>query len=224
MKKVKLLNKKEGIQIEKIDNKDIAYMIGFICADSSISLNNSVELGVKLEDKEILDYLGNILDSKVNIDNVINKKARRFPRARFTKNITDILFFIKSRLKNDRILPIVSNDLEKYLLLGFFDGDGCITWGKRKDRNRIWQKVSFTSSLKMLIHVQKILQKINISTIIRPKKDENTYVLEFSSKNEVLFFGNWLYDNDNFVVLRRKFNNFNALRLELDKFGETTIK
>jgi hypothetical protein len=223
MKKIKLLNNKEGILLEKIDTKQIAYLVGFICADSSIASNNSVELGVKLEDKEILDFLAKELNCIVNIDNTFNKKAKRFPRARFSKNINDILQFIKSRLKNDRILPIITKDLEKYLILGFFDGDGCITWGVRKDRNRIWQKISFTSSYKMLIHVQKILNKLEISTIIRPKKDENTYVLEFSSKKEVIKFGEWLYSDLDFIILKRKFNNFNALRLELDKFGETTI-
>jgi intein/homing endonuclease len=222
MKKIKLLNNKEGVLLEKIDSKEIAYLIGFICADASIANNNSVELGVKLEDKEILDFLGGVLNSNVNIDLTLNKKARRFPRARFTKNIKDILSFIKGRLKNDRILPIIPKELNQYLILGFFDGDGCITWGFRKDRKRVWQKISFTSSYKMLLHVQKILYKLEISTIIRPKKNEQTFVLEICSLKDVIRLGNWLYQDKNFIILKRKFNNFNALRLELDKFGETT--
>ena len=223
MKKIKLLNNKVGVKLEKIDSKEIAYLIGFACANSSVANNNSVELGIKLEDKEILDFLGEVLDSKVNIDNNLNRKAKRFPRARFTKNIVDILSFIKSRLKDDRILPIVSKELERYLVLGFFDGDGCLTWGKRKDRNRIWYKVCFTSSFKMLIHLQKILQKIEIASIVRPKTNEKTFVLEFSSKKDVLKFCSWLYEDKDFVILKRKFNNYNALRLELDKFGETAL-
>lgn len=225
MKEIKLLNNKKGIKIERIDNNKIAYIIGFICADSSIYSNNSVELCVKLEDKEILNFIAKEFNCIVNIDDTTNRKQRRFPRARFTKNIVDILQFVKSRKKDDRILPIVKKELNKYLVLGFFDGDGCITWSRRKDRNRIWQKVSFTSSFNMLIHVQKILQKeLNISTIIKPKTNENIFVLEFSSKKDVLSFGNWIYQDENFIILKRKFNNFNALRLELDKFGETTIK
>ena len=224
MKKVKLLNNKEGIQLEKIDSKEIAYLVGFICADSSIASNSSVEFGVKLGDREIIDFLSNLLFTKTNIDMSFNKQSRRLPRARFTKNIIDILQFVKSRLKEGRVLPIIPKQFEKYMVLGFFDGDGCITWGRRKDRGRLWQKVSFTSALKMLIHIQKILNKINISTIIRPKTGENTFVLEFSSKEEVLKFGNWLYKDTDLIILNRKFNNFQALRLELDKFGETATK
>lgn len=223
MKEIKLLNNKTGILLGTIDSKELAYMIGFICADGGINNRNIVEFGVKLEDKEILDFLSKLLLTEVNIDNTFNRETRRFPRARFSRKILDILRYVKSPLKNDRILPIISPELEKYLVLGFFDADGCITWGRRKDRNRIWQKVSFTSSYKMLCILQRILYKLHISTSIKPKKNENTFVLEFSSKEDVLKFGNWLYE-DSFIVLKRKFNNFYALRLELDKFGETTYK
>jgi intein/homing endonuclease len=224
MKKVKLLNNKIGIKLEKIDSKELAYIIGFICADGAIANNNSVEFGVKLEDKEILDFISNVLECTLNIDLTYDKKSRRFPRVRFTKNIPDILNFIKSKLKEDRILPIINPKLNRYLILGFFDGDGCITWGRRKDRNRIWQKFSFTSSYKMLTHIQQTLLKIGISSIIKPKKEEKTFVLESSNKKDVLTFMEWLYKDKDFIILKRKFNKFNALRLELDKFGETTYK
>lgn len=222
MKEIKTLNNKTAIMLEKIDSKEIAYLVGFICADGAISSNNNVELGVKLEDREIVDFLAGILNAKVITDLTLNRKAKRFPRARFSRSIKDILKFVKSRLKNDRILPIIPKELNRYLILGFFDGDGCITWGRRKDRNRIWQKISFTSSYKMLTHVQQILYKLNITSIIHPKKGENTFVLEIAALDDVMKFGNWLYQDEDFIILKRKFNRFNALRLELDKFGGTT--
>ena len=106
--------------------------------------------------------------------------------------------------------------------MGFFDAEGCITWGFRKDRNRIWHKVSFTSQYDLLISIQKILSKIGISSSIRPKSNKKCFVLEFCNKQDILKFYNWLYIDINFIVLRRKFNNYNALRLELGEFGETT--
>lgn len=222
MKEIKTINNKTSVLLQHIDSREIAYLIGFICADSSIDENHSVEISTKKDDIEIPLFLSQILNCNINIDNTFIKEKRRFPRVRFNRRIKDILSFIKGRKKNDRILPIVSRSLNRALIKGFFDGDGCITWGKRKDRGRIWQKVSFTSSIKMLSHVQNILYKeLEISTIIRPKKDENTFVLEFSNKVQVLKFLNWLYEDD-FIVLKRKYNTYNALRLELDKFGGTT--
>ena len=221
MKEIKTINHKTATVIETIDSKELAYIVGFTCADAFIDQTSNVEYSVKLEDVEIVNFISSCLMTTVNIDNTFIKERRRFPRARFTRSIKDILSFVKSRKKSERILPIIKKELNKYLIQGFFDGDGCITWGRRKDRNRLWQKISFTSSIKMLIHVQKILQKeLNISTIIHPKQDEKTYVLEFSAKDEVLKFLNWVYSDD-FVILKRKFDNYNALRLELGEFGET---
>lgn len=224
MKEVKTINHKTQIKIEQIDSKEIAYLIGFICADGAIDNRSHVELSVKKEDIEVITFLSSIINSSVNVDNTYNKKSRRFPRVRTTRKIIDILSFVKNRKKDDRILPIVSRNLNRSLIKGFFDGDGCITWGRRKDRNRIWQKVSFTSSLKMLTAVQNILIKeLEIASTVRPKSGENTFVLEFSNKNHVLKFLGWLYEDD-FIVLNRKYNAYYALRLELDKFGETTNK
>ena len=123
--------------------------------------------------------------------------------------------------KEAKHCPIISKELERYLVLGFFDGDGCLTWGRRKDRNRLWHKVCFTSSLRVLEGIQKILlNQCQISTIIRPKGAENCFILEFSNKKDVLKFLNFIYPDDSFVILKRKYDKAKALRLELGEFGE----
>ena len=130
------------------------------------------------------------------------------------------------RLKKERHYPRVRKDLERYLLLGFFDADGCITWGKRKDRNKIWQKVSFTSQLHLLEGIQKMLyNNIGISSTIRPKSNEDCYIIEFSNKEDVLKFINYIYPkDDDFIILQRKYLKANVLRLELEEFGGSTKK
>ena len=129
--------------------------------------------------------------------------------------------FVGNRKKEFRNIPIISNEFTKYLVLGFFDGDGCITWGRRKDRNRIWQNISFTSSYFLLESIQKILLKIGISSSIKPKGTEKCFVLKISSKKDVLKFCEWIYSDEDFIILKRKFDVFRALRLELGEFGET---
>lgn len=215
---------KENYNFEKIDTKEKAYTLGFILADGSISLKNSVEIGVEKNDVQILNFIAEIIGSNISIDNNFNKEKRRFPRARTSRKINDILKFTGGRLKEERHYPRVRKDLERYLLLGFFDADGCITWGRRKDRNRIWQKVSFTSQLHLLEGVQKMLyNNIGISSTIRPKSDENCYIIEFSNRDDVLKFINYIYpENDKFIVLQRKYLKANALRLELEEFGGNT--
>ena len=210
----------------KIDSKEKAYTLGFILADSNITPKNIVEISVEKRDAEILNFISNVIQSNISIDNTFNKEKRRFPRARTSRKINDILKFTGGRLKKERHYPRVRKDLERYLLLGFFEADGCITWGIRKDRNRLWHKVTFTSQLHLLEGIQKMLyNNIGISSIIRPKSNEDCYIIEFSNKEDILKFINYIYPkDDSFIILQRKYLKANALRLELEEFGGNTNK
>lgn len=217
--------KDRQIKFNTIDTKEKAYILGFLLADSAITETNTVDLKVAINDREVVDFISKELDSDIIESNKINKKTRVFPNIRTYKTIKDIVKFTGGRLKKDRHYPRVKKELEQYLLLGFFDGDGCITWGRRKDRNRLWQKVSFTSQLKLLQGVQKSLyNNLDISSTIHPKSKEKCYVLEFANKIDVVKFLDYIYSDEDFIVLRRKYLKSNALRLELEEFGETTNK
>lgn len=207
--------------LTKIDSKELAYMLGFIIADSSIN-NEIVEISIAINDSELMDLFSSLLGIKSFEDLTLIKEKRRFPRVRLVRKIVGINKFIGGNKKKDRNVPIIQKDLEVYLIRGIFDADGCITWGYRKDRNRIWHKVSFTSSLGILTSVQKVLYKIGISTIVRPKANEDCYVLEFANKEDILKFYNYLYADESFMPLKRKFDNYNALRLELGELSENT--
>ena len=216
---------KKAYSFEKIDTPEKAYALGFILADGYINKKNSVELAICKKDIEIIKHISKTIESEIYIDNTFDKKTRRFPRARTVKKIKDITKFTGGRLKEERHYPIVKKELERYLLLGFFDGDGCITWGYRKDRNRIWQKVSFTSQLHLLEGIQQMLYKnLGISSVIRPKSKESCYVFDFSNKKDVLNFLDFIYPNNDFIILQRKYLKANALRLELEEFGGTTTR
>lgn len=207
--------------LTKIDSKELAYMLGFIIADSSIN-NEIVEISIAINDSELMDLFSSLLGIKSFKDLTLVKEKRRFPRVRLVRKIVGINKFIGGNKKKDRNVPIIQKDLEVYLIRGIFDADGCITWGYRKDRNRTWHKVSFTSSLGILTSVQKVLYKIGVSTIVRPKVNEDCYVLEFANKEDILKFYNYLYADESFIPLKRKFDNYNALRLELGELSENT--
>nr|WP_312985497.1 LAGLIDADG family homing endonuclease [Clostridioides sp.] len=223
-KNLSINKRNEKFIFNKIDTKEKAYSLGFMLGDSNISEKMDVEVSIAKRDKEIADFISNSVNANVRIDNTFNKKTRRFPRCRMVKNIKDITKFTGGRLKKDRHFPRVAFGLDRYLLLGLFDADGCVTWGHRKDRDEIWHKINITSSLKILEGVQIFLYKeLDINSIVRPKKDEDCYLIDISKRKDVLRFLNYIYCDD-FIVLTRKYKKANALRLELEEFGGNTIK
>ena len=208
-------------RFNKIDTKEKAYILGYILSKGIIN-NNDVNMITSLNDREVIEFISEYINGDIIYAHQLNKSKRIFPYVSSGKRIKDITKFTGGILKKERHFPRIRYDLEKYLIQGLFDGDGCITWGRRKDRNRIWQKVSFTSQLKLLEGVQKyLINKLNITSIIRPKCDSKCFVLEISNREDVIKFCNHIYSDDDFIILKRKYLKYNALRLELEENGES---
>lgn len=220
---------------KKIDTPEKAYIAGFILGYGDINDRFDVNLGVALGDIEILRKIANELpwDINISVDKTFDKKARRYPRAwvclRSRKIGKDLTKHLGSRLTSERRTPIIQKKLEPYLVSGFFDADGCITWGYRKDRNRLWHKISFTASISTLIGIQNILLKNGISSAIKPKKNENVHIIEFSNKGDIIKTYNLLKIDG--IRLNRKMEKFDQLiniidvplRSESDEFGENSL-
>lgn len=204
-----------------IDTPAKAYVLGFLLCDAAISENGHIDISVALRDSCIVEFISTVIGGDPVYRYKYNRDTRIFPKCRLARKTSDITKFIAGPKKEDRHFPRIRQDLELYLMLGVFDADGCITWGYRKDRNRVWQKISIKSSYKILYGVQQfLLRKLFIPTVIHPVKEENCYVLEFSDRRTVIIFLSWLYQNPNAVVLQRKYQKACALRLELEENGE----
>ena len=216
---------KTAINFGKIDTKEKAYTLGFLLCDGHIDEKSIVSASVAKQDREVLEFICGVMDSSLNFDPKFNKKRRQFPNYFTSRKIKDFKKFTGGRLKKERHYPIVPKHLEKYLLLGAFDADGCITWGWRKDRSRIWQKISFTSQYKILLGIQKAIYKnIGISSVIAPKTGEDCYVMSICGKADVLKFIDYIYSDEDFIILNRKYEKTKALRLELEEFGGSIDK
>ncbi len=211
----------------KIDTKEKAYLLGFFLGDGCVTQKGDLIVNVALSDKEILDFAAEQIGCRVCISTTTNASRKQFPHATIKiSNPTlcrDLGMLFGGRTKTERHIPRIAKHLEPYLVLGFFDAEGCITWGIRKDRNRVWQKVSFTSQYNMLCTIQNILDKNDISSRIHRKSNENCYVLEMANPQRVLQVMQYIYADSNFVILKRKYNKYMALRLELGEFGESLL-
>lgn len=205
--------------LDSINTKELAYTIGFIIADGSV-VNEKVNIRINPKDRSVLELIAKTINANVTKCDRYNKEKRIFPSIAVIKTIVNIHKFIGGNNKKTRNVPIISKELEPYLIRGLFDADGCITWGRRKDRNRIWHKVMFSSQYNILEPIQNVLYKIGISTKIRPVKNEDCFVLEFANKEDVLKFFDYIYQDSTFIPLKRKYLKFQALRLELGIISE----
>ena len=218
---------------KNINTKEKAYIIGFILGDGEIHSTTDVHLGIKLSDKQLIYDINNYLpwEEHIKEDLTFDKKTRRFPRIRFnfrSRAFGKVLVkMFGDRLASKRNMPIISKPLRPYLIAGLFDSDGCITYGFRKDRNRLWYKVSFTCNENILLGLQKELYANNISSRIYPKKNENVFVLEITNLKDIYNFFNLLPIDG--IRLKRKVEKFNnwlqevvktPLRLKLGELGE----
>lgn len=210
---------------DKINSKEKAYMLGFLLGDGAIDKLGNLECSIAIADKEVLYHFKDWTGCNVVENNKINIKSRSFPYASIhvcNKHMMEKLkMLFGGRLKPERHIPIIPKQYESYLVQGFFDADGCVTFGHRKDRGYLWKKIIFTSQLKMLTGIQSILDKQGISSKIYPKSNEKCYVLELSrNTNNVLKALDYIYSDEDFVILKRKYKKAQALRLELGENGE----
>lgn len=208
--------------IERVDTEEKAYLVGFILGDGYISETDNVEIAQCIADKEIVYKLAKIIDGDVHLDLRLDKKARRFPRARMSKTIPMISKILGSRMKKDRHFPRIKDSLMPHLLRGLFDADGSICFGYRKGRNRMWVSIKFTHHLKCLEGLQQFLiKKLGVSTTVRPKSKENAFVLAISNIEDAIKLLSYIYGDEKSIMLKRKHDRYRAMRLELDEFGET---
>lgn len=210
---------------KKIDTPEKAYILGFLTGDGDYNKNNIMTLALSKQDICIPIFISKNTGCNYYVSDKTDKEKKIFPKVRISigdKNyITDFKKYGIFDYKKNRKVPIINSKLYRYLLLGLFDAEGCITWGYRKDRNRLWHKISFTSSLSILYGVQKILDRFGISSAIKPKKDEDCYIIEFSDKERVFKFLNIIYPDNSFIVLERKYKKAIALRRTSGEFRET---
>lgn len=212
---------------EKINTPAKAYLLGFMLGDGCLQNNGRFSIGVALRERETLYLMQSEFNCNVKEYYKTNRDTKSFPRARVSiknkKIHKDLHKLFGGFKKEDRHIPIVSNGLKKYLLLGFFDAEGCVTFGMRKDRNRLWKKIQFTSQYKLLIGIQKILANFCVASSIHPKGNEKCFVLYVQTA--YTFDLARILNISNFPALKRKQDKLEALlRLESDENGGNYVK
>lgn len=210
--------------LENLDKRKLAYFIGFMSGDGSYSggKGRTVRMTVTTTDIEVVDWISENIEEFSTDREVWNNNPKRniyASKPSYTKGFSvkysDV--FKKHGIlckKPDRnIFNIPKKDF-KYYLLGLIDADGCFTYTKRKDRDRLVGKFLITHpSMNILLKVQKfLLEELNISSAIAPKGNEKCFILSFSKLGDVMKFGDYLWSDKSAIVITRKYKNYLSFR------------
>lgn len=187
---------------EQIDSEEKAYWFGFLYADGYVnSSKNSVSLCLSNCDINILEKFNKFLktDKKIRNNNgnsskvvIENKKiCGDLTRNGLIQAKTHILKFPST----------ISSDLVRHFIRGYFDGDGCVTYGKKLSKNC---QISITSTLNFLNEIDKYIDINFVYTKRHKERDDKIYTIVSGGICNLIIFYDYLYRDSNIFLERKK--------------------
>lgn len=225
----------------KIDTPRKAYWLGLFYADASVSDNYVLALGLKREDRYILErlasdvgYTGDLYDVK-QVKSINGGEEKPYPASilalcskKLTADLEDKGVVCNKTFRLE--FPSISYDLRRHFIRGLMDGDGFIsvTWWQdrhRPNRRPNWQYTwGIVGQEKLLRAVRSVLEEeigVNVSLY---KNSESLWsircatikseLIESGSRNRIddlILIRNWLYE-DACIYFKRKKTKFDLIQ------------
>lgn len=173
------------------------WLLGLLASDGSIEKDHYVTLSQSGEDGlQLIKYVNNILQNECPIRERKTKYKIAYGLYFSSPKITNILKkynIIKNKTYNFKF-PNIPNEFLKAFLIGYIQGDGCISFTNKKD---IHFSISFVGTPNF---VKSISQKIPFVGHMS-LKGKNKKVMEWRiGGKKALKFGDWLFENWNGFV------------------------
>lgn len=196
----------------KIDNEQKAYWLGFLFADGYVRMHKgrSAELKLKLatNDKEHIELFKKSIESThpikdIKSEVIYNNKKSVSYCSTFSVNskkiVTDLFNIGCNNNKTFTVeMPNIDDIYIRDFIRGYFDGDGCIYTNKNNGTVHIT-----SGSLTILEQIKEIIyKKLNIMGKIN--KYKNTYRVRWDKKIYIEKIYNYLYDDSNISLNRKK--------------------
>ena len=210
----------DSYAFDNIDTEEKAYWLGFLYADGYVSdgyLNSRLELCLQIQDKNHIEKFKKFMKSthKITEKTIPNREAgKEYRAARITiqdKHLNEALqkWGCVNKKSTIIIFPHFEDSLMRHFIRGFFDGDGCICLGHKKDGNDRYRAAFTSGSKSFLEELSKyLLQKgfpSKISKDSRSKAMDLTISQSFTER-----FLTYLYKNS-CIYLDRKYDLYLAV-------------
>ena len=209
---------------EIINTEEKAYWLGFLYADGMVRVRKTgsgirLKLGVK--DLSHIEKFKEVINSthKITFRPQKGVGGACYEFSIYSNKLAKDLINKGCKPNKSLILTFpefLSKELLHHFIRGYFDGDGCVSYGfyKRKNRNKksfVFMTRFISSSRRFLEDISK---KLNIYATMRfgcISKHTGAYNLSYS-KNDTIKLFNYMYKNSkNGLFLERKFAKFQEI-------------
>lgn len=200
---------------DKIDTSEKAYILGFLYADGC-SDKKVIKITLSIKDIAILEEIKRCFNSEQPIKII---KGRFCDKEKGYKSADQCSLALNSKYLHDEMKKygIIENKTEKItfpywldeklipsFILGYFDGDGCISRMKKTGiMIHIVSNETFINQLSDYLHKKGWNNTVRKST----KKSNVAYSLFMYKKQHIKEFLDWIY-KDSTIHLQRKYDRY----------------
>lgn len=201
---------------DSIDCESKAYFLGLLYADGSNSKRGYVKIALQEKDCDILrsfskeiKFTGELKKIEYNDKNINhqNQYELRLVKRHFSDNLIKLGCYPKKSLildfPNESQVP---DNLIYHFIRGYFDGDGSVgIYSPKKYPQRKNVYLRITSTLNFCEKLKQIIDDKGIaSCIVNHKCNDITKTLTIGGIKSSKIFINWLYNDANFYIERKK--------------------
>ena len=191
---------------QRIDTEEKAYYLGILFADCYISKSyDKLQWNVGEQDKDELHKFKNTLNANFSItkrnSNTNNKQYISYGISICNKKlITDLANQGLVAGKNNRMLPLLDNEIMKHFLRGYFDGDGYFSIYDRD--NRLGYDFGYVGSYDIVTSIAERFELNNIALGVY--RCGSIWRCSTGSLNSIIKTYHYLYDNATIFFERKK--------------------
>lgn len=190
-----------------IDSHEKAYLLGLMYSDGCVGKTNNIISYVSADHDMINFFRDKIGCTRKLIPNVVRKKCLyiTFPSSRMKSDLIRLgCMPQKSLIVNFPSFDQVPKPFIWSFVLGYFDGDGCIS-GQKQTQVKIISSTLFCQGLKQLLEENGI-KTAKVTTEPKRLKPETSYI-RITNRKGIAAFKQKIYEHAPFI-LKRKYDRF----------------
>lgn len=198
------------------ESPELFYILGLWASDGCVYKNT---MQISLTDRDVIEWIADQIEYNGEIKEIENYGDFTNP----TEHVTSVSHFLRFNGKDIRkvfnkygvyankslTMEFPKSIPEEYIkdyIRGVFDGDGGIYVANRTINGRQYarSKIHFTSGSREFLEGLKDVIESELGNNIKITKGTRCFIYAFESKRDVLSFGKWIYEDDEYGMPRKK--------------------